>query len=120
MILLLLTGSLSSASVDSEDINQFDNITIINETSYETLPEALPQIGAQPRNYVAYIPVPISDDEDDEEYEDEEDYEDDDYYEDEDEYYYDEDEEEYRPPPKRLLKHHSFASAHDGQFSTGT
>ena len=69
----------------------------------ETLPQAVPQVGPQPRNYVAYIPVPISDDEDEyeeEEYEDE--YEEDDYEEDEDYYYYDdEEEEENRPPPTR-------------------
>ena len=54
---------------------------------------------AEPRNYVAYIPVPINnDDEEEEDYD--EDYEDDEYYEDEeeeydDEYYY---EDEYEVP----------------------
>ncbi len=84
----------------------------INESLPEALPSPLPQRGGrpQPRNYVAYIPVPINDEDeeagksdssDDEEYEyydeDEEEAEgDDEYY-----YYEDEDEEEPPPPPKR-------------------
>ena len=79
-----------------------------NTTAVETLPTPLPQRGPQARNYVAYIPVPISDDEneDDEYYdEDEDEYDDDDEYydDDEDEYYYEEEEEETvkRRPPKR-------------------
>ena len=47
--------------------------------SIETLPVPLPQSAAQPRNYVAYIPVPISDDEDEED--------DEEYYDDDEEYY---------------------------------
>ena len=76
-------------------------------TAVETLPTPLPQRGPQARNYVAYIPVPISDDEneDDEYYdEDEDEYDEDEYYdEDEDEYYYEEEEDETvkRRPPKR-------------------
>ena len=76
----------------------------------ETLPNPLPQIGPQARNYVAYIPVPISDDEaeddDYEEYDDDE-YKDDDeeYYEDDEDEYYDEEDYEYEiKKPKRPTK----------------
>lgn len=66
-----------------------------NDTAIEILPQPMAQSqGPQPRNYVAYIPVPISDDE-----EESEEYEEDEYYYDEDEEYYYEEEEE--PPPKR-------------------
>ena len=70
------------------------------------LPQPMAQHGAEPRNYVAYIPVPISDDE--EEGEDEEYYDDDEYYEEdeeedeyEDEYYYEEEDTDVKPPPRR-------------------
>ena len=111
MIALLLAGVASSAattpassqnSSESASITWSLNDTFSNETSL--LPQALPQIGAapQPRNYVAYIPVPISDDEDDEYEDDEEYYEDDEeYYEDDEEYYYEDEEEEEARPPKR-------------------
>ena len=71
----------------------------------QPLPKPQPlrgQAPAQPRNYVAYIPVPISDEEEEEDeyYEDED--EDEEYYEDDEDYYYeDEDEDTKRPPKKR-------------------
>ena len=106
---MLLTGVLSSESAVIDILYQND--TQVPDASYivnESLPQPLPQTAAQPRNYVAYIPVPISDDEDDVEdddeyYDDEEEYyddEDEDEY-DEDEYYYEEEEEEKKPPPRR-------------------
>ena len=79
-----MTGVLSSESAPT-DISYHNDTNNPNDISIafnESLPQPLPQTGAQPRNYVAYIPVPISDDDDDED--------DDEYYEDDDEYYDDE------------------------------
>lgn len=93
VILLLLTGVFSSGESTLIDIKHANESFVENEP----LPQALPQIGPQSRNYVAYIPVPISDDEEDEEDSDD-DYYDDEEYED---YEYYEEEEEEKPPPKR-------------------
>ena len=109
---MLLTGVLSSESAVIDILYQND--TQFSDASYivnESLPQPLPQTAAQPRNYVAYIPVPISDeddeDEDDEYYDDDEDYYEDEYDEDEDEYYYEEEEEEEKkPPPRRKRPSH--------------
>ena len=85
VLLLLVTGVLSSESAII-DISYHNDTTSDDITSIafnnESLPQPLPQTGAQPRNYVAYIPVPISDDEDEEEG--------DEYYDDDEEYYDDE------------------------------
>ena len=98
VLLLLLTGVLSSESAIKDISSQkndtyypHDNASIPSIESIfpsiETLPVPMPQSAAEPRNYVAYIPVPISDDEDEEEEDDDE------YYDDEEEYY--DDDEEY-------------------------
>ena len=64
------------------------------QESLESLPSPQ-QLVAEPRNYVAYIPVPINDEDGDEDdeyeyYEDE--YDDEEEYDEDDEYYYEEDE----------------------------
>ena len=85
VLLLLVTGVLSSESaiIDISYHNDTTSDDIISIAfNNESLPQPLPQTGAQPRNYVAYIPVPISDDEDEEEG--------DEYYDDDEEYYDDE------------------------------
>ena len=85
VLLLLVTGVLSSESaiIDISYHNDTNpDSDIISIAFNESLPQPLPQTAAQPRNYVAYIPVPISDDEDegDEYYDDDEEYYDDEEY----------------------------------------
>ena len=85
VLLLLVTGVLSSESaiidISYHNDTTSDSDIISIAFNNESLPQPLPQTGAQPRNYVAYIPVPISDDEDEEG---------DEYYDDDEEYYDDE------------------------------
>ena len=86
VLLLLVTGVLSSESaiidISYHNDTTSDSDIISIAFNNESLPQPLPQTGAQPRNYVAYIPVPISDDEGEEEG--------DEYYDDDEEYYDDE------------------------------
>lgn len=116
---LLLTGSLAGASDISSNISFHQSSEIFFDQDFnddndaqntsailsdENLPVALPQSGAQPRNYVAYIPVPISGDEGEEEEEKDDEYYYDEEEEDEDEYYendYEEEEKKKKKPPKR-------------------
>ena len=102
IIIYLLTGALSAASLPATQNGEAALSSPTNKS--EPLPQPFPLRGdAEARNYVAYIPVPISDDEDsdDEYYEDEDD---DEYYdnddEDDDDYYYEEDN-DIKPPRKR-------------------
>ena len=79
-----------------------ENVTApANGTSNETLPVPEKFRGPEPRNYVAYIPVPLNDDEEDDYDDDEEDYYDEEDYEyedeDEEDYYYDEPVDRRRP-----------------------
>lgn len=94
IIIFLLTGALSLPSSHEEGL--------LDSNASQPLPTPLPQrdSGAQPRNYVAYIPVPISDEDEEDEYYDEEEY-DDEYYDEDDEYYEDEEDEDVKRPPKR-------------------
>ena len=86
-MILFMTGSLIGESASQDNLN--DTLRAgydVNLNVTESLPTPLPlRDGAQARNYVAYIPVPISDDEDedDEYYDDDEenDEDEDDYYE---------------------------------------
>ena len=86
VLLLLVTGVLSSESaiidISYHNDTTSDSDIISIAFNNESLPQPLPQTGAQPRNYVAYIPVPISDDEEegDEYYDDDEEYYDDEEY----------------------------------------
>ena len=107
-----LIGESAGQDSTNDTLNRIPNSDNNAGNGTETLPIPLPQIGPQARNYVAYIPVPISDDEaedeDYEEYDDDDEYRDDDeeyYYDDEDEYYDDEDDYDYEiKKPKRPTK----------------
>ena len=95
---LVITGSQEEDFNNFSDPEDFTFEKISNQT--EQLPTAAARLGAEARNYVAYIPVPINDDEEGEEY-DEEEYDDDEYYDDEYEEYYEEEEEK---PSKKKKK----------------
>ena len=106
-----LIGESAGQDSTNDTLNRIPNSDNNAGNGTETLPTPLSQIGPQARNYVAYIPVPISDDEtEDEDYEyDDDEYKDDDeeYYDDDDddEYYDDEDDYEYEiKKPKRPTK----------------
>ena len=108
IIIYLLTGALSASLPPTQNGEMvaaaLPSPTTGNSSISEPLPQPLPlRGGAEARNYVAYIPVPISDDEDsDEEYYEDDDEDDDEYYDDDDYYYEDEEEDnDVKPPRKR-------------------
>ena len=62
---LVITGSQEEDFNNFSDPEDFTFEKISNQT--EQLPTAAARLGAEARNYVAYIPVPINDDEEGEE-----------------------------------------------------